>query len=467
MVALRRTFSREAQVVAQVFVDIVVITLLMHATGGLSSGFGLLLVVTVAGGSILIAGRIAALFAAMAAIAILTQQIYVYLYEPFASPQYTHAGFLGLSFFATALVISVSARRMRHSQALAQRWEVDLANLAQLNDHIIQRMQSGVLAVDEVARVRFMNRSAQHLLGLAEWSPRTPLAGLAPELAGLHQLWLQAPERSSHILEPAPGGVRAVVSFAAIGEQVKRGAVVFVEDAGATTQRAQQLKLASLGRLAGSIAHEIRNPLGAISHAGQLLDESANLDESDRRLTRIIRENSLRMNTMVENVLRLGRGRPAVLQRIELGVWIRDFLDEFETRREGARGAVEMRVAPPQLQVRADPSQLHQVLWNLCDNALHHAGEPPQVLIDAGIDSISGRPFLEVTDNGNGIPSSELDRVFEPFFTTRVQGTGLGLYIARELCEGNLASLTLEPSERGCRFRVTFPHPRRRGVEAA
>ena len=462
--AARRAPSIEVQAPAQVFVDIVVMSLVTHASGGLSSGFGLLLVITVAAGSIVMSGRIAVLFAALATIAVLTQQTWVYLYEPATEPQYTHAALLGLSFFATNLVISASAQRLRRSEALAARREVDLAHLARLNEHIIQRMQSGVLALDAQGRVQLMNGSAQQLLGLAGWNPGDSLDTLAPELASAWHGWRAQPDRPSQILGHAASALRVVVSFAAIGAGGGEGTVVFMEDAAAVNQRAQQLKLASLGRLAASIAHEIRNPLGAISHAGQLLDESPNLDGGDHRLTRIIAENSRRMNLMVENVLELGRGRQATPEPTPLAEWLERFLVEFDASRPGALECIERRVQPRDLQVRVDRSQLHQVVWNLCDNALQHGGDPPRVRISAGIGEHTGRPYLDVEDNGAGIALEETDRVFEPFFTTREQGTGLGLYIARELCEANQANLSLEQARAGCRFRITFQDPRRRPV---
>jgi two-component system sensor histidine kinase PilS (NtrC family) len=323
-----------------------------------------------------------------------------------------------------------------------------------------------VLALDEQLRVRLMNRSAQRLLGVSGWRVGDRVDRIATELARSHAEWRDGGEHFSYAVEPAASGLRLVASFAGIGVQGVDGTVVFLEDAAATHQRVQQLKLASLGRLAGSIAHEIRNPLGAISHAGQLLDESAQLDASDRRLTRIIQENSARMNAMVENILELGRGRRAMPESVALEPWLQAFLAEFDARRPGARAIIACRVAPAELAVRVDRSQLHQILWNLCDNALQHAGDPPMVTVQAGLGDHTGRIYLDVADNGAGIAAEELDRVFEPFFTTREQGTGLGLFIARELCEGNQATLTLEDASGGCRFRITFADPRRRGMAA-
>ncbi|MFT5448090.1 MAG: two-component system sensor histidine kinase PilS (NtrC family) [Gammaproteobacteria bacterium] len=467
LLAVSQRWARmDGQIAIQIFLDIIAITWLVHAAGGLGSGFALLLVITVAGGSILTQGRIAILFAALASLAVLTQQIWTVLHEPQVEPQYTHAGLLGVAFFATSFVISASARRLRLTEALAARRGVDLANLAELNEHIIQRMQSGIVALDEHRRVWLMNHSGQRLLGVSHWQIGDRIERIAAPLAGAHRRWSQGAGNGSEQIEPAGGALRVAVSFAKIGEDGSEGTVIFLEDAAAINQRAQQLKLAALGRLAGSIAHEIRNPLGAISHAAQLVDESPGLDDGDRRLTRIIHENSARMNAMVENILEMGRGRNAVPESLVLGDWFAEFLNEFSARRPGARAMISTQFDPVSLQVHVDRSQLHQILWNLCDNALQHAGDPPKVRIIAGIAEHNARPFLDVVDNGAGFALKERDQVFEPFFTTREKGTGLGLYIARELCDGNQASLTVEPSidpdYQGCRFRITFQDPRRR-----
>ena len=480
---VRRWARMDRQVVLQVVIDIIAISLLVQAAGGLGSGFALLLVITVAGGSILTHGRIAIWFAALASLALLTQQLWAFLHEFGAPPLYTHAGFLGISFFATSFLISAFARQLRASEALAARQEVYLASLAELNEHIIQRMQSGVLAVDQKRRVWMMNRSAQHLLGVAHWQSGRPIDSFSEALDAAHRRWVNGEESVSVPIEPSGDSLRVFASFAGMGEQGSEGTVVFLEDAAGITQRAQQLKLASLGRLSASIAHEIRNPLGSISHAAQLLDESDGLDSADHRLTDIINENAARMNEMVENILEMGRGRNAEPESLVLREWLLQFLATFEAHRAGASAHIRTHIEPADLQVRVDPSQLHQVVWNLCDNAFQHAGEPAMIHLNAGIGEHTERPYLDISDNGTGINGQDRDRVFEPFFTTRSQGSGLGLYIARELCEGNQASLTIESSRRpaldtgnsvtddaanngsqrkGCRFRITFQDPRRR-----
>lgn len=452
------------QVVSQIFIDIIAITLLMHASGGITSGFGMLLVVAVAGGSVLTQGRIAILFAAMASIAVLSQQFYVWFEKPFPSSYYTQAGILGAVMFATAYIVYLSAGRIRASELLAAKREVDLANLSQLNEHIIKRIQAGIMAIDADNRVRLANESARRLLGLESGVSEKKIEHVVPKIVAHLKTWREDPARASYLFEPENSHVRLTCTFAGIGENSADGVLVFLEDAAALTQQAQQLKLASLGRMAASIAHEIRNPLGAISHAGQLLSESDNLDGSDQRLTEMIRENSIRMNAIIENVLQLSRRTPAEPQILNLRSWLNEFTSNFVDGNQARPETIQVKVEPEDLQVRADPSQLYQVIWNLCENGLRYGNGEPVITIEAGISNGTQRPFLDVRDSGTGISAEGLERIFEPFYTTREDGSGLGLYIARELCEGNKATLDYVPDQGGACFRISFSDPRREEV---
>lgn len=457
----------DVQVVIQVFADITAITVMMHASGGVVSGFGMLLIVAVAGGSILAPGRIAVLFAAVASLAVLAQQTYAYMETYAPGPSYPHAGILGVAFFATATLAFVSATRIRESEALAAKRGIDLANLAQLSEHIIQRMQSGILAVDAEGKVRLINESARRLLGVSGQVTNRHLGSVLPDLTELHERWRSERAGSTYLFRSRDVQLEVMVSFAGLGRDAGEGVLMFLEDSSAMTQRAQQLKLASLGRLTASIAHEIRNPLAAISHAGQLLTESSGLSEADRRLTGIIQDNSHRMNTVIENVLRLSRRKPAAPETFRVKEWLTDFVDDYVSTTSVARDRLQPRVDVADLRVRVDPSQLRQVVWNLCDNGFRHSGSDGVIELRAGIRPESGRPYLEVLDSGRGIAAESAEHIFEPFFTTEPDGTGLGLYIARELCEGNQASLSHIPGEQGCRFRITFSDPRRKGVAAS
>ena len=248
--------------------------------------------------------------------------------------------------------------------------------------------------------------------------------------------------------------------FKAIEQRQNGGVMIFLEESSRTAHQAQQLKLASLGRLTAGIAHEVRNPLGAISHAGELLGESPQLDANDKRLVRIIIEQSRRMNIIIENVMQLGRRDRARPVMIPMAYWLQKFIDDFLLSTQAPAAAVRLEVESADIMVEFDPSHLQQILWNLCQNGLRHsgAGENPRLELLVGL-NITGRPYLDVVDHGPGVSPENIGNIFEPFFTTDSKGTGLGLYIARELAESNLAQLRYQPRDGMSCFRISFKNP--------
>lgn len=245
----------------------------------------------------------------------------------------------------------------------------------------------------------------------------------------------------------------------------RRGPIlIFLEDASLMNARVQQSKLASLGRLSASIAHEIRNPVGAMSHAGQLLAESDSLTADDLRLTEIIRTHAERVSHIIDNVLQLSRRESSRPELFELEPWLRDFAQEFSRTLELQEGELSVVKAEPGLKIRMDPSHLRQVLWNLCDNAVKYASETGGILVElqTGRTARTGQPYLAVLDSGHGVDAATADKMFEPFYTARSGGTGLGLYISRELCELNRAALVYQNRDSGGSiFRIVFADPDR------
>ena len=240
--------------------------------------------------------------------------------------------------------------------------------------------------------------------------------------------------------------------------------LIFLEDSSIMNARVQQSKLASLGRLSASIAHEIRNPVGAMSHAGQLLAESDGLTDDEKRLTEIIQTHAEQVSHIIDNVLQLSRRESSRPERFQLESWLKDFAQEFIQTLELEAGELAVAKVAEDLEVRMDPSHLRQVLWNLCDNAVKYASKTDGILVElqAGRMQRTGRPYLEVLDQGHGVDPTNVDKIFEPFYTDRSGGTGLGLYISRELCELNRATLVYEGRARGGSiFRIVFADPRR------
>lgn len=447
------------QLYAQLFVDVVAITLLTYASGGARSGLGGLLFVPVAAGGLMLPRRSGILLAAIATIALLGAEVYAQLTGLIAVGGYPQAGILGVILFTTAVLGHVLAKRARESEALAAQRGVDLANLAQLNEYIIQHLQTGVVAVDGQDRIRMLNASAASFLGARGDARHQRLRDVSPALAQCLQDWRNRPWDEPPTLAGAESGTVLIPHLTPLSRGTDGGILVFLEDSRVVAERMQSMKLAALGRLTASIAHEVRNPLGAVSHAGQLLAEAESLNAEEKRLTEIIRAQTGRVNTIIETVLQLSRRQQTRPEKLELVPWLADFVDEFARERALAPGVVALQADLPDAEVRVDPSHLHQILSNLADNALRFAPPSPTPRVELRVSRASSgsAPVLEVLDRGPGVDAAIVQHIFEPFYSASAQGTGLGLFISRELCECNRARLSYHPrAGGGSVFRISF-----------
>ncbi|MCG6940792.1 MAG: two-component sensor histidine kinase [Thiohalocapsa sp.] len=452
---------REQQIQLAIFLDIVVYTLLMHLAGGVASGLGLLPAIAVIAGAILMEGRLSLLFASLATLAVITQQVYSELYVGTQAGTYTQAGLLGLTYFAVALLAHVMTRRLRETERIAARRKLDIADLSRLNEYVIQRMAMGVVAIDGERRLLLLNNAARQLLGAPKAEPGDSLFLLAPALRDWFLRRLRDGGRGADEDELVQLGDSEVLpSLTLLGESRANGALIYLRDHRELLRQAQEMKLAALGRLTASIAHNIRNPLSSVTHAAQLLAESDTISEADANLLAILERNALRIDETVTSILELSRRHAAERTDINLATWLEGFADEYRDNHPDCADRLHVRTDVASLQLRIDTRHLGQILRNLCDNAFKHGargGMPAQTVLRAGRDAQSGTTYLEVVDDGPGIPKENRRQVFEPFFTTSTSGTGLGLYIARELAEANgvrLEYIVQEPTEG--RFRLTF-----------
>jgi two-component system sensor histidine kinase PilS (NtrC family) len=455
--------------ITQAIVDIVAITAMIHASGGIASGLGGLLIVFIGASSLVLPLQVPAVLAAIATFAILGEQVFTQVAGLTPGPNYPAAGLLSGIILAVALGARPLANRIQASEALARQRGVDLKNLSELNEYIVQHLRESIIVVDRDDCVRLNNNSAAELLGIDVSMQSLPLLGIAPPLADYVSRWRKDPLLGSHSeFTQASNGAsgRITAHLAPLGRDGNRDGpiLVFLEDASELNARVQQSKLASLGRLSASIAHEIRNPVGAMSHAAQLLAESPGLADDDVRLTEIIQTHSSRVSHIIENVLQLSRRESSRPERLDLAPWLDDFVAEFSRTLELQEGELSVAAVEHGTFARMDRSHLRQVLWNLCDNAVKYASETGGILVEirAGRLEGQGRPYLEVLDHGLGVDSSIAERIFEPFYTERQGGTGLGLYISRELCELNRATLIyLDRPGGGSIFRIVFADPER------
>ncbi|MGE5640515.1 MAG: two-component system sensor histidine kinase NtrB [Clostridia bacterium] len=432
--------------------DVVAITLLMYASGGIRSGLGVMLPTPPPGAAIVAPRRLSYLYAALATIALLLEQGYWVLAHDAPETNFFQPGLLAIGCFATVGITGWMAQRVATNERLALQRGRELATQTRVSQLVIGDMQDGVAVLDRDGRVVQHNPQAQRLLA-AEPLLGAEIGKLLPGFASRWQAW-----RAARL---GAGQEHAAGTFHVRGREIgvrlldtgtdEQFSVLFVEDTTRSREQAQQLKLAALGRLTANIAHEIRNPLAAISHAAELLGEEKRV-EDQHRLTRIIYDNTQRLERLVADVLQLNRRDRVSGERLRLGPWLEAFVGEFVANEGVPRGRLAVELAKD-LWVEFDREHLHQVMWNLLRNAVRYARPEPGA-VRISVAGYADRVELSVADNGPGVPPDVQGQLFEPFFTTDSKGTGLGLYLARELCDANRAVLEYLDEPSGAHFRI-------------
>ena len=449
----------------QIIIDIVFIVLLMHAQDGSQGGIGLLLIIAIASISLISEGRLALFYAAIASIGILLEQSYRILFIDKAASNYTPAVLLSLGCFATAWLAYSLAKRAKQSELLASQRGLDVQNMAQINALITHEMQDGVLVVDQEFQIKHHNTQAEVLLGLESrnWQEK-PLSEVSPEIASMMQHWLEETEplhdfAPTNIITPNILKLNTLsrelrLRFLPISENRHQGAVIFIEDWSQMQTQAHQVKLAALGRLTANIAHEIRNPLSAISHANQLLQEE-DTDPATKRMLQIIGDNVQRLDQIIKDVLELNRRDRTNQEMIHLEHFIFDFYTQFCAVEKIPASCFKLTLINAETVISFDRRHLNQILWNLCKNGWRHCKKAENSLkLTLALTEKTKTVHIEISDDGSGIPESVRSHLFEPFFTTEKSGTGLGLYIARELADANGAKLQYKSSDTGTQFII-------------
>lgn len=464
----RTTQLSDRQLFFNFVFDIAAITLIADSTGGANSGLGILLIVSVAASSILLSHQLPTLIAALASIALIADTGYLISQGYLDISSFLSVGLLGVILFITSFFIQSLAQRIHRVQQIAEQNQAKINTLQQFNQLVVQRMRTGILITNRDGEIQMSNEAAAELLGIVDQGTATNSSTrhlLPDELQQQFKQWLSAPQFHTPPFRTSPTGPQLQASFSLLNEEQENNVLIFLEDNRYLAQRAQQMKLASLGRLTASIAHEIRNPLSAINHAAQLLEESPKADSHDQRLCEIIQHHSKRMNKIVENVLQLSQRHAPNPERIQLYHWLQAFIQDFKSNGY-SDSHIDLHTTSPHNEVTVDVSQLAQVLTNLIQNGLRHSQQATgkaTVTIDFHVNRSTHLPVLDIIDDGPGIPEENKDNIFEPFYTTETTGTGLGLYISRELCEANQARLDyLRLEQNKSCFRISFPHPDRR-----
>ena len=353
------------------------------------------------------------------------------------------------------------AQRIRESEALARQRGIELAELSVINDSIIQQMDIGVVVITENEQVLVSNDAARNLLHLSDPSHEVYLYDISDTLSSNYKTWKDSNENNLISFKPDDESGIILCRFTHIKNSTAASTAIFLEDAEQHEQQAQQAKLASLGRLTASIAHEIRNPLSAINHAGELLGESERPGDKDKRLVEIIRKQTLRLDTIVENILSLSRKEIIRPEMINLETWVKELVHSLVTEHRLSKNNISIKCDKGPLLTNFDSSHLEQILNNLISNAVEHSkhknGDDYMVQIICQNDNDDVSIDIDILDNGPGVSPEHQKKIFEPFFTTASGGTGLGLYIAHELARLNNAKLAyIDSADGGARFRLSL-----------
>lgn len=461
-------------------IDVVVISYLMHLSGGALTGMGYLLLVTIAAGGMMLRERTVIFLAAITTLFVISEGIYRYFFLESENRSLFSSALLGTLSFVAAISFHYFSQKLRVSDAAAIAQAEHIAHLQRTAQLILERMRTGIMVLNKEQDIELYNKSARRLLDLPVEKDEIRHLSQLPELFEKWKSWKDGHADHTPLLSlPKHITSEIKVNFAELEPGSSDDLLVFLEDVRALHQQAQQLKLASLGRLTASIAHEIRNPLGAISHASQLLTESAHLNESDQRLLEIIQNHSKRVNSIIENILQLSRRRASQPEKVDLFKWLPHFINEYKNSVKDGHNIVidfiEKNIgarqfigefddhSQEQLVAKFDTSQLQQVLTNLCDNGLRYTRNQPgkaALRIETGTDHLQQQPYIRVIDFGSGIATDIAEHLFEPFFTTENTGSGLGLYICKELCEANQAFINYQFTAEGqsC-FHIQLSHP--------
>ena len=454
IVVTEKIMSKTAPSFIILIMDIIALTLLMSASGGVSSGLGNFLIFTVAFGGALVYGNISTVLPAVAFILTLYNEFYLFFLHQNDAQSFFQAGILGIVYFGANIFFQSLSQQLR-------RRETEVFTLEEINQTIVEKMRTGVAIANVDGNIKLINAAGKILLNSKNLKAKDA-STLPPSLmAKFRDRKLNHNKRpiTFHTTSNSP---ELLATFSEIDPSEKDSdTLIFIEDSTEIQRQAQQLKLASLGRLSASIAHEIRNPLGAISHAAQLLAESEHLETGDKRLSDIIQNHCVRMNNVIENVLQMSRRQAAEPRPLALGKWLPQFVTEFSVGLgEESEIIIDSKNYPEGELLNCDPLHLSQILGNLSQNGLRYSEKyigHSKVKIIAGVEPGSNTSYLEVIDWGEGVKEDLIHNLFEPFYTTETSGTGLGLYLSKELCEANHARLSYSIAETGgsC-FRISF-----------
>lgn len=433
---LSKTFSYLAPIL-----DLLFVSVLMQSSGGVTHGMGVLFVIVIIAQTLLNPGYWAIATTFFGCTLLIGLQLYDWIFYPISRASLLPTLALGLTCISGAFLASRLLKKVT-SQSLA------LSTAEELNSLIVSLMQNGVIIIDQQQQTKLINQKAKQLLNLSSNPNR--LENFPEDFQCLFAQKI-VPHLSYRL---------DIQSWGKGQDHAQNGQIIFLYDLMEEKKRAQTLKLASLGQLAANLAHEIRNPLSAINQAAQLLAE-LNQAPQQNRLLEILLDNSKRINTVIKNVLSLSTRALPQAKNINLISWLEDLSEDLYFSYTNQLHIEKTYPLEP-VHIQCDASQLRQVLLNLCENGIRYSLKKNKIAtlkiqVSLSKERHKSLIHIDIIDNGKGISAECLKHLFEPFYTTERNGSGLGLFVAKELIElngGQLKFINHFPT--GCQFRVTL-----------
>ena len=434
----------------QILTDLIITILLYHASSGIGAGLEILLFISVSASGILLGGRAALITASTATILLILEHFYEIYTSQRLPGGFTALGFIGSGLFITAIIIYYLTLLLRKTEIEVAEKNVNLQKMGHINQLIVEQLESGIIVVDQSSQVILFNNSARELLTAPDsLNIPLPLDSLLNKISLDNKSFSKISHEKESKIE-LPSGKTVLTRYKPLGDNAENGYIILFDDYSQIEKEKRNEKFIAMGRLSASIAHEIRNPLGAISHAGQLLAESPSVYKGDIRLVEIIENQSRRINQIIKTILELGQQKEQNFQKIPVHDWLHKIINDFIRDNRLTENLILLS-GDRATSAYGDPNQLQQVILNLLTNSLLYAdtSKSPMVMIDISENTSGEGCSIKLSDNGPGIDRSIQDKVFEPFFTTSSTGNGLGLFIARKICLSNDAYIEYIHKESG------------------
>ena len=447
-------------------VDALVLTTLLYFSGGNDLQVILLFLVQVAAAFMLVRSNQAILLTIFAITLVIYQQFYQTLKSDVNYALVNNVASMAISFIGVAYLSYTLSKRLKQIERLSERQVNEVNALNAINNKIVQIIDQGVVVLSHDLEIFIANDTAIDQLHLPKTLDNFNLPDISPILAARLAPIIQEPEATVMLRLDAPTARTPLAvgiepnnqSFNDLRLRItqlrQQYAIIFIEDLRHEFSRAQQLKLASLGQLSASIAHEIRNPLATISQASQLLMEEVNeadsgLSDDNILLYEMIYHQTIRVNKIIEDVLKLSRQQRPNFVYIEPKTWLNDFIQE------NFSGHDIFLHCHTDKGFMFDNHQLAQILVNLINNGLRFSSKTqPHAFVTLQVYKSGKSIHIDVIDTGHGVAKENIQYLFNPFFTTDNQGTGLGLYLSQAFCQANYANLEYVQSEGQTCFRI-------------